>query len=646
MSLPHAADAPAGTITGIRPAGTGALLVELGSLADVVALHTQLKSHPLPGQVDALAAAATVLVRFASRRDAVAGLPLLQALDFTHADTAEPRTVTIETVYDGADLAEVARLTGLSEEAVVNAHTGTAWTAGFGGFAPGFTYLTGGDPALNVPRRSSPRTAVPPGAVALAGDYSAVYPRESPGGWQLIGRTAASMWDLSRPNPALISPGDLVQFTPIREFLPTTSSPFSPAESRDADTSSSPEAGLPASGSGASVSPASPSEERAGSEGSGRAHLVSPASPSEERGGSEGSGFPLRACEEEGGGAALRDDEMPAPTQGDHCHLEITNPGLQSLIQDLGRPGYADLGVSAAGAADPRAARQANRLVGNPADAAVVENLLGSLELTAHGDAVLALTGADVPADVIDPAGVRSRPAPHAAPFALLDGETLRLGVPVRGVRAYLAVRGGLDVDPVLGSRSTDSMSGIGPAPLAAGTRLPVAAAGSLHVGDPEAPVLAAAGVPGTLGNGIEPALLRITAGPRQDWFSNGAAAALAGQTWLTTSESNRIGVRLALDPQDTAASPLTRARDGELPSEGVVAGSLQVPPSGLPVLFLADHPVTGGYPVIAVVIPEDLPVAAQLSPGDPVRFIFVDPDTLAPLTAEQAVGLFPEGTE
>ncbi|WP_433122987.1 5-oxoprolinase/urea amidolyase family protein [Arthrobacter koreensis] len=624
MSLPHAADAPAGTITGIRPAGTRALLVELGSLADVVALHTQLKANPLRGQVDALAAATTVLVRFASRRDAVAGLPLLQALDFTHADADEPRTVIIETVYDGVDLAEVARLTGLSEEAVVNAHTGTAWTAGFGGFAPGFTYLTGGDPALNVPRRSSPRTAVPPGAVALAGDYSAVYPRESPGGWQLIGRTAASMWDLSRPNPALISPGDLVQFTPIREFLPTTSSPSSPAESRDAGVSSPAKTGPRASSSGDSVSPASPSEER---------------------GGSEGSGFPLRACEEEGGAAALRDDEMPAPTQGDHCHLEITNPGLQSLIQDLGRPGYADLGVSAAGAADPRAARQANRLVGNPADAAVVENLLGSLELTAHGDAVLALTGADVPADVIDPAGVRSRPAPHAAPFALLDGETLRLGVPVRGVRAYLAVRGGLDVDPVLGSRSTDSMSGIGPAPLAAGTRLPVAAAGSLHVGDPESPVLAAAGAPGSLGNGIEPALLRITAGPRQDWFSNGAAAALAAQTWLTTSESNRIGVRLALDPQDTAASPLTRARGGELPSEGVVAGSLQVPPSGLPVLFLADHPVTGGYPVIAVVIPEDLPVAAQLPPGDPVRFIFVDPDTLAPLTAEQAVGLFPEGT-
>ncbi|MGW9402848.1 5-oxoprolinase subunit B/C family protein [Arthrobacter sp. NPDC055585] len=612
MSGMHAADAPAGTLTGIRPAGTRALLVELGSLTDVVALHTQLKAHPLPGQVDALAAATTVLVRFASRRDAVAGLPALQALDFAHADFGEPRTVTIETVYDGADLAEVARLTGLSEEAVVNAHTGTPWTGGFGGFAPGFTYLTGGDPALNVPRRSSPRTAVPPGAVALAGDYSAVYPRESPGGWQLIGRTAAAMWDLNRENPALILPGDSVTFHPVREFITAT---------------------IP--------SPSTSGAEALGDSASGSGDSVSPASPSEERANSEGSGFPLRACEEEGGAAALRGDGIAATA------LEIRNPGLQSLIQDLGRPGYADLGVSAAGAADPRAARQANRLVGNPANAAVIENLLGGLELTACGDAVLALTGAELPASITDPAGERSRPAPHAAPFALLDGETLTLGIPVRGVRAYLAVRGGVDVDPVLGSRSTDSMSGIGPAPLAAGTLLPVApAAGNLHVGEPEPPVLAAAGSPGSLGNGTEPALLRITAGPRQDWFSKDAAAALAAQTWLTTSESNRIGVRLALDPEDPQASPLARSRDGELPSEGVVAGSLQVPPSGLPVLFLADHPVTGGYPVAAVVIPEDLPVAAQLPPGHPVNFMFVDPDTLAPNTAEPAAGLFPEGTE
>ncbi|CEA09720.1 KipI antagonist [Arthrobacter saudimassiliensis] len=579
---------PAGAIGGIRPAGTRALLVELGSLADVVALHTQLKAHPLPGQVDALAAANTVLVRFGSRRDAVAAAPLLRTLDFTHGDAGEARTVTIETVYDGADLAEVARLTGLSEDAVVRAHTGTAWTGGFGGFAPGFTYLTGGDPALNVPRRSSPRTAVPPGAVALAGDYSAVYPRESPGGWQLIGRTNAAMWDLNREHPALVRPGDKVQFTAVREQL-TMSAPAGAAPASSEEPTEAPDAAPAPHGADAAA-----------------------AAPGDFTGG----------------------------------WLQVTAPGLQSLIQDLGRPGYADLGVSAAGAADPRAARQANRLVGNPADAAVVENLFGGLELTAHGDTVLALTGAELPAAVVSPAGDRDRPAPHAAPFALLDGETLTLGTPFRGVRAYLAVRGGLAVDAVLGSRSTDSMSGIGPAPLAAGTRLPVGPApAGLHVGDAEPPVLAAAGSPGSLGEGTTPALLRITAGPRQDWFGADAAAALAAQTWLTTSESNRIGVRLALDPEDPDAAPLARRREGELPSEGVVAGSLQVPPSGLPVLFLADHPVTGGYPVIAVVVPEDLPVAAQLPPGHALRFVFVDPDTLAPFTAEQAAGLFPEGT-
>ncbi|MBP3037494.1 5-oxoprolinase/urea amidolyase family protein [Arthrobacter sp. zg-ZUI100] len=582
-------------VTGIRPAGTRALLVELASLADVTALHAQLKAHPLPGQVDVLAAAATVLVRFAGRRETVSAAAQIRALDLTHAELPEARTVTIDTVYDGGDLAEVARLTGLSEDAVIKAHTGSSWLGGFGGFAPGFTYLTGGDPILNVPRRNSPRTAVPAGSVALAGEYSAVYPRESPGGWQLIGRTNAVMWDLDRPDPALIRPGDHVIFNAVRELvhLPTQ-------ETQDRAASD-----LPAT---------------TGAEGMGS--LVSPASPREER------------------ARCLRDDETSHPNQGDQSWLEIKAPGLQSLIQDLGRPGYADLGVSAAGAADLRSARQANRLVGNPATAAVIENLFGGLEVIADGDAVLALAGAEVPAAVVSPDGSRDRPAPLNAPFALLDGETLALGTPFRGVRSYLAVRGGVAVEPVLGSRSTDSMSGIGPAPLQPGSRLPVGpVTGTSPVGAPEPGALDA------LGDGRTPTELRITAGPRQDWFGPDAAQALTDHTWRTTNESNRIGVRLETDPDDPEAHPLHRVRDGELPSEGVVAGSLQVPPSGLPVLFLADHPVTGGYPVIAAVVPQDLPLAAQLPPGHPVRFVFVNPDTLAPLSPDAAAALFPEGT-
>ncbi|WP_104054913.1 MULTISPECIES: carboxyltransferase domain-containing protein [unclassified Arthrobacter] len=564
-------------VIGIRPAGTRALLVELGSLADVTALHAQLKADPLPGQVDVLAAATTVLVRFAGRRETAAAAARLQSLDLAHAEIPEARTVTIDTVYDGADLAEVARLTGLSEEAVVKAHTGSPWLGGFGGFAPGFTYLTGGDPVLNVPRRNSPRTAVPAGSVALAGEYSAVYPRESPGGWQLVGRTNADMWVLNRRDPALIRPGDKVIFQAVRELI-TTTAPAATPDTADNDST------------------------------------------------------------EHHGGSAL----------------EVRSPGLQSLIQDLGRPGYADLGVSAAGAADVRSARQANRLVGNPAEAAVIENLFGGLELTADGDAVLALAGADIPAAVVSPDGSRNRPAPLNKPFALLDGETLTLGTPFRGVRSYLAVRGGVAVEPVLGSRSTDSMSGIGPAALTAGVRLPVGAVpaaspavpvGVVPVGAPEPPSLPDGTGPGLLGSGNAPAELRITAGPRQDWFGPDAAEALTAHTWYTTNESNRIGVRLETDPEDPDARPLERVRDGELPSEGVVAGSLQVPPSGLPVLFLADHPVTGGYPVIAAVVPQDVPVAAQLPPGHPVRFVFVNADTLAPLSAEETAGLFTEGT-
>ena len=600
-------------IGSIRPAGTRALLVELGSLADVVALHSQLQASPLPGQVDALAAAGTVLVRFAGRRETVAAVALLDNLDFSHAELPDARTVTIDTVYDGEDLAEVARLTGLSEEAVVRAHTGTPWTAGFGGFAPGFAYLVGGDPALNVPRRSTPRKAVPAGSVALAGDYSAIYPRTSPGGWQLIGRTNAPLWDLSRDSPALIRPGDQVIFRAVRELITT--------KAAQTDGGGAADRGLDV------VKAASPAR-------SGLESPVSPASPSEER---------TRCLRGDGAFPPAQGDDV---SQGDQTTLEVTTPGLQSLIQDLGRPGYANLGVSVAGAADIRSARQANRLAGNPSDAAVIENLFGGLELTARGDSVLALSGAEAPAAVVSPGGDRDRPAPLNAPFALLDGETLSIGTPYRSVRIYVAVRGGLAVEPVLGSRSTDTMSGIGPAPLEPGTILPIGEApGVTPVGTAEATPLPEGTAPGALGDGRTPTLLRVTAGPRQDWFGPDAAAALTGHTWLTTNESNRIGVRLATDPADPEAAPLERVRDGELPSEGVVAGSLQVPPSGLPVLFLADHPVTGGYPVIAVVVPQDLPVAAQLPPGHPVRFVFSNPDTLAPLSAEDTAGLFTEGT-
>jgi biotin-dependent carboxylase-like uncharacterized protein len=193
-----------------------------------------------------------------------------------------------------------------------------------------------------------------------------------------------------------------------------------------------------------------------------------------------------------------------------------------------------------------------------------------------------------------------------ATPFALLDGEILTIGAPESGFRSYLAVRGGVDAVPVLGSRSTDTMSGIGPAPLAAGDVL--AAGGDAEsgvVGNPELqPDFPGAGV----------TLLDVVAGPRADWFDAAALDSFCGQDWEVTPQSNRVGMRLQ-------GSPLQRSRTGELPSEGTVAGALQIPPEGLPVLFLADHPVTGGYPVIGVVVDSQLDRAAQVPIGGKIRF-------------------------
>ncbi|GAA3693682.1 5-oxoprolinase/urea amidolyase family protein [Arthrobacter ginkgonis] len=540
----------------IRWAGTRALLVELPSLEAVVALHGVLAEDPLPGQVEVLAAAETVLIRFASRAAALAGRAAVDRLDVGDARALAGRTVEIDVVYDGADLAEVGRLTGLGPDGVVAAHTGRLWTAAFGGFAPGFSYLADGEPALEVPRRNIPRTAVPAGSVALAGRFSAVYPRRSPGGWQLIGHTTQPMWDLSRESPALIRPGDRVRFTAVREAISVEAT------------------------------------EATGAAGADQA--------------SEGDG--------------ARPADAPAGT------LEVLDAGLQSLVQDLGRPGLGDLGVSASGAADASSARQANRLVGNAPGAAVVENLLGSLRLRAHGDHVLAVAGARVDLEItpgeIEPGqGGPARHPSQDAPFALLDGETLSLGAATAGLRPYVAVRGGVAVPAVLGSRSTDAMSGLGPDPLAAGMLLPVGSARpGQAVGESEPTALRI--TPGAV------AVLRVVPGPREDWFGADGLSRLTGQEWTASSESNRIGLRLTAG---AGGRPLERVRAGELASEGAVPGSLQVPPSGLPVVFLADHPVTGGYPVIAAVVPEDLPVAAQLPPGTAIRFQLVDPDTLEP---------------
>jgi biotin-dependent carboxylase-like uncharacterized protein len=290
--------------------------------------------------------------------------------------------------------------------------------------------------------------------------------------------------------------------------------------------------------------------------------------------------------------------------------ITVVSPGPMSTVQDLGRPGFGHLGIGRSGAADRPAHLMANRIVGNEAGDATIEMTLGRLRVRFADDAVIALTGAAVGATCGAARGAASAGAtvPMETAFTVPAGQELRVGAPRTGLRTYLAVRGGITVPPVLGSRSTDTLSGIGPARLAAGMTLPVGSA--VARGGPLRPAE----------RRLLPALrrtsgeLRVIPGPREDWFTPQALRVLCDSTWTVTPDADRVGVRLA-------GPTLERTRTDELPSEPMVTGALQVPASGQPIIFLADHPVTGGYPVIAVITDADLALAAQLRPGHGVRF-------------------------
>ncbi|WP_141494598.1 biotin-dependent carboxyltransferase family protein [Kytococcus schroeteri] len=275
--------------------------------------------------------------------------------------------------------------------------------------------------------------------------------------------------------------------------------------------------------------------------------------------------------------------------------LRVISPGPLTTVQDLGRPGRSDIGVGPSGAADRAAAALANRLVGNGPGAAVLETTFGGLELETTTDVVVAVTGAPCPG------------APMSSTTRLRAGQRLTLGTPATGLRTYVAVRGGIDVEPVLGSRSTDLLARLGPNPLAEGDELPVG-----DDQDPELYGVDCAPAPTPTGDVV---CLPLVRGPRDDWFGDAGWADLTGRTWTASSNSNRVGLRLE-------GEPLRREREGELASEGMTRGAVQVPPSGEPVVFLADHPITGGYPVIGYVCDEALDLAAQVRPGQGVRFL------------------------
>lgn len=509
------------------PVNLDALLVELNDLDQTLALFDALMAEPIAGVEEIIPAARTLLIQFRpSAIDRQSLVNRIAAQDLTQRRESEQRRVEIPVHYNGEDLDEVAGLLKISRAQVIAQHTAHDYSVAFCGFAPGFAYLTGG-PGFQVPRRQTPRTRIPAGAVALAGNFSGVYPQASPGGWQIIGVTPLQMWDLNRPEPALLRPGYKVRFT---------------------DAGPLPVEGLPL-----------------------------PA-------------VPARAS---------------VPTG---AHLEILTPGLHSVLQDMGRPGQTGQGVSRSGALDLGALKAANRAAGNPSDMACVESVLGGLSVVCHGHAVIAITGAYTPITVTSASGLQWPARPYQ-PIELESGDTVSLGSPTAGLRSYLAIRGGFDVAPVLGSLSTDTLAQVGPPALAAGDRLGFTTPTTgTSVSLSEAPAFE---LP-TTANVIT---LDVIMGPRTDWFTDDAVERLSSQPWRVTSQSNRVGIRLA------GETPLSRSNHQELPSEGTSVGAIQVPASGQPVLFLADHPLTGGYPVIAAVASYHLDLAGQIPINAQIRF-------------------------
>ena len=429
---------------------------------------------------------------------------------------AAAREAEIPVVYDGPDLAEVARLTGLSPGEVIARHAAAEYTVGWLGFSPGFGYLTGIDQGLAaVPRLDEPRLRVPAGSVAVAGGLAAVYPTTSPGGWRMLGRTSAVLWDPDRDPPALLAPGMRVRFRAVNP----NEAPTPPADLHD------------------------------------RGGLRSNSAPNPPRSWTGGAG---------------------------DAGIEVVRPGVLATVQDLGRAGFGHLGVPHSGAADAPSLRLANRLVGNPEGAAGLELTLGRAVLRFAVEAWVAVTGALCPVTVKEADGA-------ARPRSLGPRSWFRRVARCSSARpppgcAATSRWGGIDVPPVLGSRSADLRSGLGPPPLRAGDRLPVGAppepppagaAGARAAGDAgDAPSGSTAVTSGTVPAAGEAVRMRVVPGPRDDWFAAGALELLCGADYMVTPASDRTGLRL-----DGPALP--RARHDELPSEGLVTGALQVRRTG-----------------------------------------------------------------
>lgn len=506
----------------IKPLGDSAWLIELAEsvgLAEVLGWVAALEVDRPKGVLDVVASFSSVAVHF-SEVDGLEILAWIRAAKVLERAVAV-REWEIPVCYGGAegpDLEEVAKHTGKSVSEVISLHTGSCYTVAALGFSPGFPYLSGLPDCLRVPRKSSPRGAVPAGSVAIAGGQAGIYPNASPAGWQVLGRTTVSLFDPAANPPALMRVGDRVRFS-RGELLP-------------------PQAVVTV------------------------------------------------------GNAEVEADGW----------IEVLHPGGMTTVQDLGRPGFEAMGVSPGGAVNRWALQVANRLVGNEPGVAALECCVSGPVLKFHREAVVALMGQ------------------VGRPRRVQAGEIVDFSKLPDGVRAYLAVAGGLRVPELLGSAATDVRAGFGGRLLKKGDWL----ACNESCGSP------------TLGawsvgrGGVERAMeLRFMRGVQAEWFSDAMRRRFESEMYQVTPQSDRMGCHL---------SGLGLMLDGsrEMVSQPVVCGSVQVPPSGQPIVLMAERQTLGGYPQIGHVISVDLPRLASAWPGTEVRFVEVARDEAVRLRREQ----------
>jgi KipI family sensor histidine kinase inhibitor len=550
------------------PAGDRGLVVEFGTAVDVAinnqvrALALTLEAARIPGLQALVPTYRSLGIQYDPAR--LTGEELrgrieaaLSALD--PGQLPAPKVVRLPTCYGGEfgpDLPFVAEHTMLSEAEVVQLHSQTPYHVHMIGFTAGFAYLGGLPEKLHTPRLPSPRTKTPRGAVGIGGSQTGAYSAETPGGWRLIGRTPVSLFDPTQDPPTPMVAGDTVQFDPVsREEYDRLEREYR------GDTQ----------------------EGQSGNHATGQLGLTRlPAHP-----------FP----------------HSPTSTLAPREAFEILRAGLLTTVQDRGRPGCQKFGVTASGAMDEVALRVGNILVGNSQGAAGLEISFVGPQIRILADVVLALTGAEMEADL------DGQPVPWYQAFPARAGQLLDIRHCRRGMRGYLAVGGGLEVPVRLGSRSTSLAAGFGGLegrPLRDGDLLKVGPVVGLPARG------AGRGAPRSWLPSFEvPQTIRVVFGPQAEAFSEAGRHTFLASVYEVSPSSDRMGCRLE-------GPAIEHVGAADIISDWIPPGGIQVPGNGKPIVLLADRQTTGGYTKIATVIGPDLPKLAQLRPGDALRFTAV----------------------